>query len=107
MSDDIRRISLPAKKAIRSTFFLEYSETPFISKASVIIKPLKSSSLIKMFSIIFFDNVEGSIFSFSKEGTFKWAIMTADNPFLINFLNGYNSTCFILFSSKFIVGKVK
>ena len=107
MSDDIRRISFPAKKAIRSTFFFVNSETPFISSASVIIKPLKLSSLISVFSIIFFDNVEGSIFSFSKEGTFRWAIITADNPSSINFLNGYNSTFLILFSSKLIVGKVR
>ena len=105
--DDINRISFPAKNAKRSTFFFEYSETPFIPKASVITNPLKSSSSISIFSMMFFDNVEGSIFSFSKDGTFKCAIITDDNPFSINFLKGYSSTSFILFLSKLIVGKVK
>ena len=80
---------------------------PRVSKASVITNPLKSSSSISIFSTMFFDNVEGSIFSLSKDGIFKCAIITDDNPFSTNFLKGYNSTSFILFLSKLIVGKVK
>ena len=86
ISEDINRISFPAKNAKRSTFFLVKFDTPFISNASVIISPLNLSSLINIFSIIFFDNVDGNIFSFSSEGTLRWAIIIADNSFLINCL---------------------
>ena len=86
MSEDIKRISFPAKNAKRSTFFFVKFDTPFISSASVIISPLNFSFLINIFSIIFFDNVEGNIFSFSSEGTLRWATIIADNPLLINCL---------------------
>ena len=52
-------------------FILSNDETPFMSRASVIIKPLKFSSFFNIVSIIFLDKDEGRNFSFSRAGTSK------------------------------------
>ena len=50
-------------KMLKGQHFFEYSETPFIPKASVITNPLKSSSFISIFSTMFFYNVEAFFLS--------------------------------------------
>ena len=53
-------MSFPAKNALSEMFlYFLNSDTPFISRASVIIKPLKSNFFISKLSTIVFDNEEG------------------------------------------------
>ena len=69
-SSGINKTSFPAKSAFTSAdSSLLKSTTPFMSMASVIIRPSNFNFLFNKLVIIFFDKVEGSLGVFSREGT--------------------------------------
>ena len=81
--------SFPACKALTSTSpFLLFPITPFISNASVKIKPLNPSSFLSKSVTIVLESVEGVFFILSKEGIYKWATIIPFNPFFISSLKG-------------------
>ena len=94
---DINKTSLPALKANISKFPLDLKvESPFISNASVIIKPLKPNVFFKSEVTIEYDKVEGRPLTLSRLGTSKCAIITLSSPLSIRVLKGFNSVLKIL-----------
>ncbi|CAI8270316.1 MAG: Uncharacterised protein [Flavobacteriaceae bacterium] len=104
---DINKTSFPALNANISKLPFDLKlESPFISNASVIIKPLKPKSFFKSSVTIEYDKVDGRPIVFSRLGTSKCAIITLSKPLLIKFLKGFNSTFKILSFLCLIIGKV-
>ena len=104
-SVDIKIISFPTSKALRSTLIVGSWRTPFMSSASVTVIPVNLYSSLKRLFIVFFDNEEG--YFLSKAGTLRWAVITdSTTPSSINFLKGYNSTSLSLFILPLITGSV-
>ena len=98
-------MSLPTSKALKSTLIEGSWRTPFISRASVTVIPLKLYSSLSNLPTVLDDKEDGYFLSIA--GTLRWANITdSASPSSISFLKGNNSTLFNLFILLFITGSV-